>query len=109
MSSWRKIVAAVIAGLTGACLLLAAVAGEADELSDLRQNRQALEKRLDRLAPSDAAAPAPARPETYGAPPASGQPLPSGSFPRSFLIPGTSTSIRIGGAVDATGAYEISR
>ncbi len=110
MISERKIAGmAVIAGLTGAFLLLAAVASEADELSNLRQNQQILQKRIDQLPPTDAATPAPTRPDTDSASPASGQPLPSGSFPRSFLIPGTNTSIRIGGAVDATGAYGVSK
>ena len=31
-----------------------------------------------------------------------GKPLAGGSFPRSFLIPGTDTSIRVGGFVDFT-------
>lgn len=99
---------AVIAGLTGVFLLLAAVVGEADELSDLRQNQQTLQKQIDQLPPTDTGAPAtpaPTRPDADGAPPVLGQPLPGGSFPRSFLITGTNTSIRIGGAVDATGAY----
>jgi hypothetical protein len=96
---------AVIAGLTGAFLLLAAVAGEADELSDLRQNQQTLQQRINQLPPTEtgAAAPVAARPDADGASPVLGQP--GGSFPRSFLIPGTDTSIRIGGAIDATGAY----
>ena len=34
-----------------------------------------------------------------------GAPSLGGSFPRSFLIPGTDTSIRVGGFVDITGPY----
>jgi Porin subfamily len=34
-----------------------------------------------------------------------GVPLAGGSFPRSFLIPGTDTSIRVGGFIDLTGLY----
>ena len=32
-------------------------------------------------------------------------PIAGGSFPRSFLIPGTDTSIRVGGFIDLTGLY----
>src|SRR5262249_46509667 len=41
----------------------------------------------------------------YGTEPIPGQTLAGGSFPRSFLIPGTDTSIRLGGFVDITGLY----
>ncbi|MFL5268439.1 MAG: DcaP family trimeric outer membrane transporter, partial [Stellaceae bacterium] len=37
--------------------------------------------------------------------PAPGAALIGGSFPRSFLIPGTDTSIRVGGFVDISGLY----
>jgi hypothetical protein len=40
-----------------------------------------------------------------GAQAAPGVPLAGGSFPRSFLIPGTDTSIRVGGFIDLTGLY----
>jgi hypothetical protein len=56
----------------------------ADEISDLRANQELLQRRIDQLAQ----APAPAGP---------GTPTLAGSFPRSFLIPGTDTSIRVGG------------
>ncbi len=36
---------------------------------------------------------------------APGAPSLGGSFPRSFLIPGTDTSIRVGGFIDITGPY----
>ncbi len=68
-------------------ILLAALCtrpASADELADLRTNQELLQQRLDQLAQ----APAP------GAP---GAPTMAGSFPRSFLIPGTDTSLRIGG------------
>ena len=58
----------------------------------------AFNSRLDQLA-KPAGAPADDRPPTLDSP---GQPSP-GSFPRSFLIPGTDTSVRIGGFIDATG------
>src|SRR5215471_3264836 len=40
-----------------------------------------------------------------GAEPVPGQAITGGSFPRSFLIPGTQTSIRLGGFIDLTGLY----
>src|SRR5712692_6246583 len=67
-----------------AMVALGAGAASADEISDLRANQELLQSRLDQLAQ----APAPAGP---------GAPTLAGSFPRSFLIPGTDTSIRVGG------------
>jgi hypothetical protein len=55
---------------------------QADEISHLRANQELLQRRLDQLAQ------APAGP---------GAPTLAGSFPRSFLIPGTDTSVRVGG------------
>ena len=40
-----------------------------------------------------------------GTEPIPGQAIIGGSFPRSFLIPGTDTSIRVGGFVDLTSNY----
>ena len=40
-----------------------------------------------------------------GTQPIPGQAIVGGSFPRSFLIPGTDTSIRVGGFIDLTGLY----
>ena len=40
-----------------------------------------------------------------GTQPIPGQAIIGGSFPRSFLIPGTDTSIRVGGFIDLTGHY----
>src|ERR1700719_2581098 len=62
----------------------------ADELADLRANQELLQRRLDQLAQAGPAAfPAPG-----GGP---GGPVLSGSFPRSFVIPGTEVSLRVGG------------
>ncbi len=74
---------AALGGLTAAIALLAGLpAAKADELADLRANQELLQQRLDQLAQ---AAPAP------------GAALGVGSFPRSFLVPGTDTSLRVGG------------
>jgi hypothetical protein len=81
-------------------LILAAVGAaqaNADELSDLRANNQLLQQRLDQLAQAPAA---PGGPYGGGAPnPAATTGATGGSFPRSFLIPGTDTSIRISGQI----------
>ena len=89
---------AVVGGLSAAIALLTGLpAVSADELADLRANQELLQKRIDQL--SQAPPPAPGQfvpgfgPETRPA----AAPVTTGSFPRSFLIPGTDTSLRIGG------------
>lgn len=88
-------------------------AARADELSDLRANQQLLQQRVDQLAqaipsagggylggvPGAGAYPGP------GGSAFAGKPSLGGSFPRSFLIPGTDTSIRVGGAITANYMY----
>ena len=64
-----------------------------NELDQLRANQQLLQRRLDQL--EQIAQVGPAHPHL---PP--GTAAIAGSFPRSFLIPGTDTSIEIGGLVD---------
>src|SRR5215471_15693333 len=61
----------------------------ADELGDLRANQELLQRRIDQLAQAPPPPPAP------GAGP--GGPVMAGSFPRSFVIPGTEVSLRVGG------------
>jgi hypothetical protein len=88
---------AVIGGLTAAIALLTGLpSARADELADLRANQELLQRRLDQLSqapPGGPPGPAPSGP---------GSPVVGGSFPRSFLIPGTDTSIRIGGQAYGT-------
>src|SRR6516162_8612646 len=90
---------AAIGGLSAALALLTGPpAARADELADLRANQELLQKRIDQLsqAPPQAAPYVPGfGPETHKQ--VSGVPAVGGSFPRSFLIPGTDTSLRIGG------------
>src|SRR5579872_1287041 len=81
--------AAAIALLTG----LPSMA-RADEMSDLRANQELLQRRIDQLAQG---IPAPGNPYAGDRAAIAGQPSLAGSFPRSFLIPGTDTSIRVGG------------
>src|SRR5437764_3978101 len=80
---------AALGGLTAAVALITALpSARADELGDLRANQELLQRRIDQLAQ----VPPP------GTPPAGpGGPMRAGSFPRSFVIPGTEVSLRVGG------------
>ena len=97
--------ALALGGMTAAVVLLTGLAtASADELADLRANQELLQRRIDQLAqaggpPSHLGAPGTAGPSVYGTAPVPGQGLVGGSFPRSFLIPGTDTSIRVGGEI----------
>lgn len=92
------------------CLIAAACAfgtlspARADELGEPRASQQQLQSRIDRLA-------RPADPPTGDQPILNPPPAPgaggSGSFPRSFVIPGTDTSVRIGGSLDETTHYHL--
>ena len=99
---------AAIGGFGATIALLAGPpAARGDELADLRANQELLQKRLDQLSQAPAGSiPFPGQyVPGYGPPSGAsgpGQPVTSGSFPRSFLIPGTDTSIRIGGFAQAT-------
>src|SRR5438046_6922446 len=77
---------AALGGLTAAVALITALpSARADELADLRANQELLQRRVDQLAqvPPPGAGP--------------GGPVLAGSFPRSFVIPGTEVSLRVGG------------
>ena len=96
-----KSVAAIVLAVTAwgaAAVLGVPPAASADQLINLRANQDTVQSRLDELA-----RPAP---QTGAQPGISAATAPDpGSFPRSFLIPGTDTSIRIGGSVDGTMGY----
>src|SRR2546421_11190732 len=63
-------------------------AARADEISDLRANQELLQRRIDQLAQVPPPAPPPGVP---------GGPVLAGSFPRSFVIPGSEVSLRDAG------------
>jgi Porin subfamily/DcaP outer membrane protein len=102
-SRWNLSSVAAIGGI-GAVLSLLSGSSTArgDELADLRANQELLQQRIDQLsqaAPGSVPIPGQYVPG-FGPPtgaPGPGQPVTSGSFPRSFLIPGTDTSLRVGG------------
>jgi DcaP outer membrane protein/Porin subfamily len=100
---------AAIGGLTAAVALLTGLpAASADELADLRANQELLQKRIDQLSQAPPQAPPYVPgfgPETLKQP--GGVPVVGGSFPRSFLIPGTDTSLRIGGFANASALWYI--
>ena len=107
---------AAVGGFAAVVGLLAGLCGaRADELADLRANQQLLQQRIDQLAqaqqqaqlPATFAEPSTTGPTAYGTAAVPGQGMVGGSFPRSFLIPGTDTSIRVGGFVDETLDYWI--
>ncbi len=88
---------AALGGVTAAVALLSGVpTAKADELADLRANQQLLQERLDQLAQARV----PGNMFGVGGPPGpTTVHMMGGSFPRSFLIPGTDTSIRVGGEI----------
>ena len=105
---------AAIGGVTSVIALLTGLSGvRADELADLRANQQLLQQRIDQLAQAEAQRPplpgiqGGGVTQGLGYKAAPGIPVGGGSFPRSFLIPGTDTSIRVGGFVDFTTNYLI--
>lgn len=95
----KHLVALLMGSCFAALVFLGLPGASADEL-DNPTTQQTFQSRIDQLAQ-------PAAPQTAGRP---GEPIANGgaspgSFPRSFLIPGTDTSIRIGGSVGGTMGY----
>ena len=103
-------VAAIGGSIAVFSLLTGSPASRADELADLRANQERLQQRIDQLsqaAPGSIPIPGQYVPG-FGPPtgaPGPNQPVVSGSFPRSFLVPGTDTSIRIGGFANAVAQW----
>jgi hypothetical protein len=93
--SGKPVFAAALGALIALAPLLTCAPGAwADEWSDLRTNNELLQQRLDQLGQT------PNNPDL-----APDSPLARGSFPHSFLIPGTDTSIRVGGSVTGVAQY----
>ena len=100
--------AATLGGLTAAIALLTGLpTADADELADLRANQELLQRRIDQLAQANIPPSriSPGVPGAMGSEAIPGQAIIGGSFPRSFLIPGTDTSIRVGGFIDVSPNY----
>src|SRR6266446_3476443 len=100
MTRQRKFgsLAAIGGSIAAIALLAGSSAARADELADLRANQELLQKRIDQLSQAPpAGAPGPFVPGFGAETRPLNAPVTTGSFPRSFLIPGTDTSLRIGG------------
>jgi hypothetical protein len=86
-----------IGGLLVALASLTVIpAARADELADLRANNERLQQRLDQIRRAG-------DPAERGSATSNGEA--AGSFPRSFAIPGTTTSMRVSGSVSETFTY----
>jgi hypothetical protein len=88
--------ATAIGGFAAFALLSGVPNAKADEVSDLRANNELLQQRLDQIAQTNNTGPSRLFSTDNQAMTAAAT---AGSFPRSFLIPGTDTSIRIGGNI----------
>ena len=98
--------AVAIGGLAATIALLTGLpAANADELADLRANQELLQRRIDQLAQGASTGGVTGKAGPGGEAAVPGQAMAGGSFPRSFLIPGTDTSIRVGGFIDETIDY----
>src|SRR5262249_57084205 len=89
---------AAIGGLTATIALLTGLpAAQADELADLRANQELLQRRIDQLAqaqiPAVGGVLGGGTSAGTGAQAAPGTASVGGTFPRSFFIPATDTSI----------------
>jgi hypothetical protein len=102
MTAMRKI--AGVVGALAVALLMHGEGANADDLSDIQANIALMQKRLDQLAQF---APGSTGGTAYGTKAMPGVPLVGGSYARSFFIPGTDTSIRVGGMAVETVNYFI--
>jgi hypothetical protein len=105
MKGRRIATVAALGTSTAALAMLTGLAGaRADELSDMRLNQQLLSQRIDQLAAVGLA------PDVFSVNtnPAASAPTTAGSFPRSILIPGTDTSLKVYGEIDEVIDYWMS-
>jgi len=100
MTIKRKIgTIAALGASTAALAMLTGLAGaHADELSDLRANQQLLSQRIDQLA-AVGLQPGQGAVFSVDTNPAANAAAMAGSFPRSILIPGTDTSLKVYGQI----------
>jgi hypothetical protein len=97
MAAVRRLRQAMLAcGLPAVVAIAVLSPARADELTELRAGNLALQQKL-------------AQARALNGSPASGAAADQGTFPGSFRIPGTQTSIRIGGNVTAIGHYTMER
>jgi hypothetical protein len=94
-------ITATVACVLSAPLAIAPYAARADELSDMRANNDLLQQRIDQLAQTVPGGGISA----MGTKELPGVGIVGGSFPRSFLIPGTDTSLRVGGQITEIADY----
>ena len=102
MTAKRNIAGAAVA--LAAVLLLRTGGAVADDMADIQANMALMKQRLDQLSQMS---PGTTGGTAYGTKAAPGAPLLGGTYARSFLIPGTDTSIRIGGIATLTMNYFI--
>jgi hypothetical protein len=99
MNSTAAIMSAIAALTAATTIFVTSPAAMGDGLNGQNTNQAAIDSRIDQLAK-------PAGPQTPDEPtldsPAPHDTTGAGSFPRSFLVPGTSTSVRVGGSIDET-------
>ena len=95
----------VVACALSAPLVITPNAARSDELRDAKRSNEFLQQRLNQLAQTPP--PSPVGGLYPGGPPAptAGAGIVGGSFPRSFLIPGTDTSLRVGGEIRTNLTY----
>ena len=100
----NAVIIAAVTAILSMPLALNASPARGDELADLRVNQELLQRRIDQLAQARV----PGNPFGVGGPPGPvNVQMHGGSFPRSFLIPGTDTSIRVGGEIRMLSLYWI--
>ena len=105
--SWKRSTVAAIGGMAAVSALLTGIpAARADEVAELRLNTEMLQRRIDQLAVSSNEQLA--QVGDAGAKPSPDTAVRGGSFPRSFVIPGTDTSLRVGGEVRLSVDYFLS-
>lgn len=101
---WNKTI--LLSGLAVMTMASGAMASDKGDIAALKAQIEALNQKV--IAMEEASkAPAPAASATGSAPATAGQPVVGGSFPGSFKLPGSETSVKIGGYLKADMMYDI--